>query len=90
MVRKETTFKMKNETRRVAAVNRAFNRLSEALKDFKTLCLIMEIPIRSVTYRVLDNGDTRCRATYRKPNKCVAKPGSCFDQDCKKYGCQID
>ena len=52
--------------KQVASVNLAFNRLSDALKDFETLCLIMESPIRSVTYRVLDNGETKCHVIYRK------------------------
>lgn len=48
------------------AINRAFDKMADALNHFKLVCAQNKSPVRSVTFRVDDGGCQTIRATYRK------------------------
>lgn len=49
----------------VAAVNASFESLTRELKRFRAVCSKNQSPIRGVSFRVMDNGETKCRVSYR-------------------------
>lgn len=56
----------KRKDNSAVAVNIAFDRLRGELARFEFACRKNNSPIRSVTYRVLDDGNIKTHVVYRK------------------------
>lgn len=59
----------KHVDKRVLSINGAIERVSRELKRCKEICACNNAPLRSITFRVLDNGNTKLHVTYRRKAK---------------------
>lgn len=59
----KTTDKLFNK-KKTDRINEAFKRMTDMLHSFRRICQTNGSPIKSVTYRVPPNGETRCHVDY--------------------------
>jgi hypothetical protein len=50
----------------VRGTNRALERLFQEFKRVRGICQKHGNPLRYITYRVFDNGETKCHVAYKK------------------------
>jgi hypothetical protein len=51
---------------KVAAINHAIEAVLHQFKGCRAVCATMGSPLRSITFRVRDDGTTNTRITYRR------------------------
>lgn len=56
-------------TPEIKAINAAFDPMALAIRRFAGICGSVGEPIRSITFRVFDNGDTKLHVTYKRKKK---------------------
>lgn len=57
---------MKQTEKQVQAVNVSIGNVSRELKRLQKTCDSNGSPIRSITFRVFDDGETKLHVTYRR------------------------
>lgn len=62
----DPTMKKTKLTKETKAVNAAFLAVSRELKRFRVVCARNGSPLRYITYRVFDDGNTRLHVAYRR------------------------
>lgn len=50
-------------------VNKAFDPMSKAIRRFARICKDVGFPIRYISFRVFDNGETKLHVSYKRMKK---------------------